>query len=283
MEERVKVFIADAIQGIATSTCLYTYGNIPEKKLKNLTEAAGVSTPEEVLVLIDETLMGSAKTGLLVTTENLVWHIGDNIKGSCALKSIESVRVESSWGVKKVMVTADGQSSEFPMAQIEVNDEGAIEWLDQLIGLITDEERLIRELNALDSSAERAKEAADELKLRSSRYRVGPSEVVTTTGDLRQPYTIIDTIFCYGSDEGLMGTKPDVQFAYEKVRNKVRAQCVKLGGNAVVHLTVEYRIALADQILGSGKNQVIEFWAYGTVVLVESEHGINRNPGASQV
>lgn len=88
--------------------------------------------------------------------------------------------------------------------------------------------------------------------------------MIIATGDIRQDYSIIDTIFAMDSHkEGfLSGTDPNK--AFEGVKNQLSKKCTALGGDAVINCQFEYRVAVGDGIMS--KKQVIEIFAYGTVV-----------------
>lgn len=84
--------------------------------------------------------------------------------------------------------------------------------------------------------------------------------ILVITGDLHEPYKILDTVFAGGSaKEGwLSGADPSA--AFTSVKEGLRESCKKLGGNAVINCQFEYRVAIA------GNKQVIEIFAYGTAV-----------------
>ena len=88
--------------------------------------------------------------------------------------------------------------------------------------------------------------------------------MIIATGDIKQNYSIIDTIFAMDSHkEGfLSGTDPNK--AFEGVKNQLSKKCKALGGDAVINCQFEYRVAVGDGLVS--KKQVIEIFAYGTVV-----------------
>lgn len=88
--------------------------------------------------------------------------------------------------------------------------------------------------------------------------------MIIATGDIRQDYTIIDTIFAMDSHkEGfLSGTDPNK--AFEGVKSQLTKKCKSLGGDAVINCQFEYRAAVGDGLVS--KKQVIEIFAYGTVI-----------------
>ena len=88
--------------------------------------------------------------------------------------------------------------------------------------------------------------------------------MIISTGDLKQPYEIIDTIFALDSHkEGIIfGADPGK--AFDGVKQQLSKKCSSLGGDAVINCQFQYRIAVGDGIMS--KKQVIEFFAYGTAV-----------------
>jgi tetratricopeptide (TPR) repeat protein len=91
--------------------------------------------------------------------------------------------------------------------------------------------------------------------------------IVISTGSINNDFEIIDTIFAMDSaKEGIFsGADPDKAFA--KVKEQLKAKCKTLGGNAVLDCQFEYRFAVGEGLLG-GSKQVIEIFAYGTVVKI---------------
>ncbi len=88
--------------------------------------------------------------------------------------------------------------------------------------------------------------------------------ILISTGNVNNSYEIIDAIFAIDSHkEGFMkSTDPDK--AFEGVKQRLRAKCEQLGGNAVINCQFEYRIAIAQGTFSS--KQAIEIFAYGTAV-----------------
>lgn len=88
--------------------------------------------------------------------------------------------------------------------------------------------------------------------------------VLITTSDLKDDYEIVDAIFALDScSEGLFrGADPNQ--AFEKVKEVLRKKAKELGAHAVINCQFEYRVAVAQGLVGS--KQVIEIFAYGTAV-----------------
>jgi len=89
-------------------------------------------------------------------------------------------------------------------------------------------------------------------------------DIIVTTGDIKEPYTIIDTIFTVDNnkEESWFFTWAENPMkAFGRVKMNLRRLCYKLGGDAIIHCQFEYRIALTGD-----KTQILEIFAYGTVV-----------------
>lgn len=91
-----------------------------------------------------------------------------------------------------------------------------------------------------------------------------PTKFIISTGDLKQPYEILDAVFAIDSHSAGMFSNADPSRAFEGVKEQLTKTCKKLGGNAVINCLFEYRTAVDGGILG--KKQVIEIFAYGTAV-----------------
>lgn len=86
--------------------------------------------------------------------------------------------------------------------------------------------------------------------------------MIITTGDLKENYSIIDTVFAIGGDKAGFFSSANVDKAFDVVKTELSKKATALGGNALINCTFDYRIAV------DGKKQVIELWGYGTVVKV---------------
>ena len=89
-------------------------------------------------------------------------------------------------------------------------------------------------------------------------------DIIISTGDVRQNYEIIDTIFALDSHKAGFFSTAEPHKAFAGVTKQLKDQCKKLKGNAVINCQFEYRNALDSGVFGS--KQVIEIFAYGTVV-----------------
>lgn len=91
--------------------------------------------------------------------------------------------------------------------------------------------------------------------------------MIIATGDIKQNYSIIDTIFAMDSHkEGFLSTA-DPNKAFEGVKSQLTKKCKALGGDAVINCQFEYRVAVGDGLMS--KKQVIEIFAYGTAVKLQ--------------
>lgn len=88
--------------------------------------------------------------------------------------------------------------------------------------------------------------------------------VQVLTGDHPDSYDVLDSIFALDSTTASIFQGINPNDAFEGVKQQLRRQCVKLGGDAVVNCQFQYRNVLADGIIG--KNQALEIFAYGTAV-----------------
>lgn len=88
--------------------------------------------------------------------------------------------------------------------------------------------------------------------------------VIISTGDIRQNYEIIDTIFAMDSHKEGFLQAADPNKAFEGVKEQLRKKCAALNGDAVINCEFEYRVAVADGMMS--KKQVMEIFAYGTAV-----------------
>jgi len=94
--------------------------------------------------------------------------------------------------------------------------------------------------------------------------------ILITTGDIKESYEILDAIFALDfHKESFFGGNADPAKAFDKVKEKLRAVCKNMGGDAIVNSQFEYRVAAAEGLFGGAK-QVIEIFAYGTAVKITS-------------
>jgi hypothetical protein len=89
--------------------------------------------------------------------------------------------------------------------------------------------------------------------------------VIISTGDIRANYQVIDAIFAMDSHKEGTFKGADPGKAFEGVKDQLRKQCAKIGGNAVIFCQFEYRVAAEKHMIG-GSSQVAEIFAYGTAV-----------------
>jgi hypothetical protein len=88
--------------------------------------------------------------------------------------------------------------------------------------------------------------------------------IVLTTGDLRQPYFVFDTLIALDSHEAEMFSDADPAMAFDGVKVQLRIKAHALSADAVICCQFEYRVAVEHGFFGS--RQAIEIFAYGTAV-----------------
>ena len=91
------------------------------------------------------------------------------------------------------------------------------------------------------------------------------SNILITTGDIKEDYEIIDAIFAFDSCAAGVFRGADPSQAFEKVKVALRNKCAMLNGHAVINCQFDYRVALGEGVFGASK-QVFEIFAYGTAV-----------------
>lgn len=115
-------------------------------------------------------------------------------------------------------------------------------------------------------------------------------DITMSTGDLKCEYEILDVIFAIDRHDagffanvfqkftGFKTGSASPAIAFKKAINQLKAQCIMLGGNAVINCKFEHRIAAANLLpglalgeslmkgMGSASKQVVEIFAYGTAV-----------------
>lgn len=88
--------------------------------------------------------------------------------------------------------------------------------------------------------------------------------MIIATGDIKQNYQIIDTIFAMDSHKEGFLASADPGKAFVGVKAQLEKKCKSLGGDAVINCEFEYRNAVGEGMIG--KKQIIEIFAYGTAV-----------------
>ena len=90
------------------------------------------------------------------------------------------------------------------------------------------------------------------------------NNILVCTCDLKEDYEVIDSIFAIDSCTAGVFHGADPNKAFDKVKDVLRRKAKELGAHAVIRCQFEYRIAVAQGLVGS--KQVIEIFAYGTAV-----------------
>ena len=88
--------------------------------------------------------------------------------------------------------------------------------------------------------------------------------MIISTGDLKQNYQILDTIFAMDSHKEGFLSSANPGKAFEGVKEQLEKKCKSLGGDAVINCEFEYRNAVGEGMIG--KKLIIEIFAYGTAV-----------------
>ena len=91
------------------------------------------------------------------------------------------------------------------------------------------------------------------------------SEVLCSTGDIREPYTIVDVVFAIGNSTQSFFNTADPVEAYSEVLKGLKEAASQVGGNAVINVAFNYREAAEAGALAN--KQVFEIIAFGTAVL----------------
>jgi hypothetical protein len=77
--------------------------HIPERKVRNAREAMRIPPEESVLALVDTTVFGSAKEGMVVATRGIYWRNsfldGGNDNGRLTWEALARARVARAWGL----------------------------------------------------------------------------------------------------------------------------------------------------------------------------------------
>ena len=90
-------------------------------------------------------------------------------------------------------------------------------------------------------------------------------EVLCSTGDIHEPYTIVDVVFATGnSTQGFLKIADPVE-AYSEVLKSLKEAASRVGGDAVINVAFNYREATESGALAN--KQVFEIIAFGTAIL----------------
>lgn len=93
---------------VPKNNSLYTFPNIPEKKLSNAKGTyANVTASELLLGLWDDTVFGSARDGYLITTQGVYWHNSGEDDGQREYAGVQpgEVQAKAEWATYKVFLT----------------------------------------------------------------------------------------------------------------------------------------------------------------------------------
>jgi hypothetical protein len=104
----------------------------------------------------------------------------------------------------------------------------------------------------------------DKIKSKAEGNIAVYSPIQVSTAPPQGPHEVIAVIFSIDAHKEGIFTGANPATAFVGATNKLKEQCEKLGGTAVVSAQFEYRVAVGSG-WGSAK-QVIEIFAYGTVI-----------------
>lgn len=113
------------------------------------------------------------------------------------------------------------------------------------------------------------KKAIADAQVDPEERRAGISRVTISTGDLKEEYEILDTIFAMDSHQAGFFSSADPAKAFEGVKGQLRERGYDLGAHAVISCQFEYRVAVATS--GLSPKQCIELFAYGTAVRLKKK------------
>lgn len=104
MLDKINITIEKYKNKISDEQIFFT-PEIPSKKLKNAIEYAQIHENETVLMLIDDTVLGSAKAGMILTDSAIYMKgSGDKYSSSCKLLDIESVKLSNYLVIQKFSI-----------------------------------------------------------------------------------------------------------------------------------------------------------------------------------
>jgi hypothetical protein len=97
----------------------------------------------------------------------------------------------------------------------------------------------------------------------------GIREIILATGGIQQAFKVVDIVLVLDASGAGFLSDADPGAAFDGVKRQLREACYAKGGNAVIDTQFEYRVAVGESAFGNG-NQVIEIFAYGTVVRLDT-------------
>ena len=119
-----------------------------------------------------------------------------------------------------------------------------------------------------------AKEREEKRRLEAERRAQAIQKIILTTGDLKEPYEILDTIIALDAHEAGYFSSAKPSTAFDGVKNQLRTIAYDMGADAVICCQFEYRVAVGQGLFGS--KQAIEIFAYGTAVKLQREKTTNN-------
>lgn len=94
------------------------------------------------------------------------------------------------------------------------------------------------------------------------------ANLILSTGDIRQNYTIIDPVFAYGSSNNGFLKMVNPLEAYSKATELLKDRVAKKGADGIIQATFDYRVAANT---GCSGEKAFEVFTYGTAVKLALE------------
>lgn len=92
--------------------------------------------------------------------------------------------------------------------------------------------------------------------------------IFISTGGINKQFEIIDAVMVMDSQKAGLLSGPELEKAFDGVKERLREKCHSLGGDGIIFCQFEHRSAHSGGLMSS---LVIEFFAYGTVVRVRAD------------
>lgn len=89
-------------------------------------------------------------------------------------------------------------------------------------------------------------------------------KIVVSTGSIPGEYEVLDTVFALDTLNKNFFTKSSPSLAFKGAKAQLRARAEKIGGDAIIDCSFDYRISAGHGMFGVVHD--LEIFAYGTVV-----------------
>ena len=99
------------------------------------------------------------------------------------------------------------------------------------------------------------------------------SKVCLTTGDIKTPYRILDTIITVKAHQAGYFDSANPSTAFDGIKNELRTIAYDMEADAVIYCQFEYRVGAEQGMLSGylGGKQFVEIFAYGTAVKLQKD------------